>query len=61
MKDLKWGYYEHTVANFFFSFDQNQDGLIDDAEKTEAYIFWSSTDQVASQHKLLGEMCFANM
>lgn len=61
MKDLKQSYFKKTVADFIFSFDQNQDGIFDEYEQQESYDFWSSSNMQRQQHDLLGEMCFANL
>jgi len=61
MKNLKWAYYESTIANFFFSFDLNQDGIFDEREHQESFAFWSSKSNSERQHQILGEMCFASL
>jgi len=37
MKDKKWAYFESTVADFYFSFDLNRDGVFDDTEMSQAF------------------------
>lgn len=45
MKEAKNDYFKSQLASFYFSFDLDQDGLIDDYEMARAYEFWSSEDQ----------------
>ena len=44
-KEAQRGYLMKTLADFYFSFDQNRNGVLDDAEMSSSFDFWSAEDQ----------------
>jgi hypothetical protein len=44
-KEAQKGYLMKTLADFYFSFDQNRNGILDGGDMSRAFDFWSAEDQ----------------